>query len=330
MPYWEPIRDDQTNYTYSIDNVVVWFRLYYPEDVLCQEILDFISNRLDFDYDHFQSFKFACFRDQFSFRLGDGYSFWLGASFNGAKGTADPFVALDFNPNKVIRFQHFAEIYNFVLARAKQVDFKRFDLAIDIPVDRHYVRLLKSGKRSYTRIEDSALTEYLGKHNSNGFTKVYDKTAESDLDYELTRVEVTCDSLQPALPDIHLEQYQTSIDFDFDLNKTDKVLVELLRRCDNTDRAYWFRQLGRVKQEKIKPYVFSEADMFKYDKAAILHVLEVVENIAADNLEVYSDTIIKQLVETSKQSSETRFTDIPFEKMRLEVPESWCNDDNDT
>lgn len=70
--------------------------------------------------------------------------------------------------------------------------------------------------------------------------------------------------------------------------------------------------------------------MFKYDKAAILHVLEVVENIAADNLEVYSDTIIKQLVETSKQSSETGFTDIPFEKMRLEVPESWCNDDNDT
>lgn len=70
--------------------------------------------------------------------------------------------------------------------------------------------------------------------------------------------------------------------------------------------------------------------MFKYDKAAIVHVLEVVENIADDNLEVYSDTIIKQLVETSKQSSETGFTDIPFEKMRLEVPESWCNNDDDT
>ena len=136
--------------------------------------------------------------------------------------------------------------------------------------------------------------------------------------------------MQPALPDIHLEQYQTSIDFDFELNKTDKVLVELLRRCDDTDRVYWFRQLGRVKQDKIKQYVFSEADMFKYDKAAILHVLEVVENIADDNLEVYSDTIIEQLVETSKQSSETGFTDIPFEKMRLEVPESWCNNDDDT
>lgn len=242
---------------------------------------------------------------------------------------------IEFNPNKVEMdvVDYLFRVFNKYSVRMSQksiFELVRYDLAIDIPVDRHFVRLLKSGKRSYTRIEDSALTEYLGKHNSNGFTKVYDKTAESDLDYELTRVEVTCDSLQPALPDIHLEQYQTSIDFDFDLNKTDKVLVELLRRCDNTDRAYWFRQLGRVKQEKIKPYVFSEADMFKYDKTAILHVLEVVENIVNDNLEVYSDTIIKQLVETSKQSSETGFTDISFEKMRLEMPESWCNDDNDT
>ena len=39
LPYWEPIRDDQTNYTYSIDNVVVWFRLYYPEDVLVKKSL---------------------------------------------------------------------------------------------------------------------------------------------------------------------------------------------------------------------------------------------------------------------------------------------------
>lgn len=221
LPYWEPIRDDQTNYTYSIDNVVVWFRLYYPEDVLCQEILDFISNRLDFDYDHFQSFKFACFRDQFSFRLGDGYSFWLGASFNGAKGTADPFVALDFNPNKVMRFQHFAEIYNFVLARAKQVDFKRFDLAIDIPVKRSDVFMYK-GRRKLTVDPDEEeelfignswenFTHYLGRRSSVGRVKLYNKQRESKLNYPLTRVELTC------APDSDMDKYMPTVKYFDDL-----------------------------------------------------------------------------------------------------------------
>lgn len=221
LPYWEPIRDDQTNYTYSIDNIVVWFRLYYPEDVLCQEILDFISNRLDFDYDHFQSFKFACFRDQFSFRLGDGYSFWLGASFNGAKGTADPFVALDFNPNKVMRFQHFAEIYNFVLARSKQVDFKRFDLAIDIPVKRSDVFMYK-GRRKLTVDPDEEeelfignswenFTHYLGRRSSVGRVKLYNKQRESNLNYPLTRVELTC------APDSDMDKYMPTVKYFDDL-----------------------------------------------------------------------------------------------------------------
>lgn len=259
LPYWEPIRDDQTNYTYSIDNVVVWFRLYYPEDVLCQEILDFISNRLDFDYDHFQSFKFACFRDQFSFRLGDGYSFWLGASFNGAKGTADPFVALDFNPNKVMRFQHFAEIYNFVLARAKQVDFKRFDLAIDIPVKRSDVFMYK-GRRKLTVDPDEEeelfignswenFTHYLGRRSSVGRVKLYNKQRESNLNYPLTRVELTC------VPDSDMDKYMPMVKYfddlqmvfnDLKISGSDRLILR--RVLEHPDEL---GELPQVKKKKI-------------------------------------------------------------------------------
>lgn len=259
LPYWEPIRDDQTNYTYSIDNVVVWFRLYYPEDVLCQEILDFISNRLDFDYDHFQSFKFACFRDQFSFRLGDGYSFWLGASFNGAKGTADPFVALDFNPNKVMRFQHFAEIYNFVFARAKQVDFKRFDLAIDIPVKRSDVFMYK-GRRKLTVDPDEEeelfignswenFTHYLGRRSSVGRVKLYNKQRESNLNYPLTRVELTC------APDSDMDKYMPTVKYfddlqmvfnDLKISGSDRLILR--RVLEHPDEL---GELPQVKKKKI-------------------------------------------------------------------------------
>ena len=254
LSYWEPIRDDQTNYTYSIDNVVVWFRLYYPEDVLCQEILDFISNRLDFDYDHFQSFKFACFRDQFSFRLGDGYSFWLGASFNGAKGTADPFVALDFNPNKVMRFQHFAEIYNFVLARAKQVDFKRFDLAIDVPVKRSDVFMYK-GRRKLTVDPDEEeelfignswenFTHYLGRRSSVGRVKLYNKQRESKLNYPLTRVELTC------APDSDMDKYMPTVKYFDDLQM---VFNDL--KISGSDRLILRRVLEHPDELGELPYV---------------------------------------------------------------------------
>lgn len=259
LPYWEPIRDDQTNYTYSIDNIVVWFRLYYPEDALAQEILDFVSNRLDFDYDHFQSFKFACFRDQFSFQLGDKASFWLGVSFNGAKGSVDPFVAMDFNPNKVMRFKQFAEIYNFVLTRAKQVDFKRFDLAIDVPVKRSDVFMYK-GRRKLTvdPADEEELfignswenfTHYLGRRSSVGRVKLYNKQRESKLNYPLTRVELTC------APNEDIEKYMPTVKYfddlqmvfnDLKISGSDRLILR--RVLEHPDEL---AELPQVKKKKI-------------------------------------------------------------------------------
>lgn len=259
LPYWEPIRDDQTNYTYSIDNVVVWFRLYYPEDVLCQEILDFISNRLDFDYDYLQSFKFACFRHQFSFRLGDGYSFWLAASFNGAKGTADPFVCIDFNPNKVMRFQHFAEIYNFVLARSKQVDFKRFDFAIDVPIKRGDCFMDKGRRKLHLAPQDNEevfvgnswenMTHYLGRRSSVGRVKLYNKQRESKLNYPLTRLELT------IAPDSNIDHYLPRVRYfddlqmvfnDLKISGSDRLILR--RVLEHPDEL---GELPQVKKKKI-------------------------------------------------------------------------------
>ena len=339
LSYFEPYNSN--NVIYSCD--MIRLRFAYDEKRFNSFSLDFMYHvcwSFGYKVNKFDSSKQNSYRTMFVFSKKDddvSSVIKIGFFLNRKDSCGYHSNFIEFNPNKTdisviaYLFRVFSA-YSVKMSARSIFDLVRYDLAIDIPVDRHYVRLLKSGKRSYTRIEDKALTEYLGKHNSNGFTKVYDKTVESNLDYELTRIEVTCDSLQPALPDIHLEQYQTSIDFDFDLNKTDKVLVELLRRCDDTDRAYWFRQLGRVKQDKIKQYVFSEADMFKYDKAAILHVLEVVENIVNDNLEDYYDytSDAKQSNKACKQFDTSNFTDLSFEELKLVVPKGWCNDDNDT
>lgn len=336
LTYFEPYNSD--NVIYSCDMIRLKFVFNPTFTSFPMDFIYHVSWNFGYKVNRFDSTKQNSYRNMFVFSKKDDDTssvIKLGFFMNRKDSAGYHSNFIEYNPNKTnvaviaYLFRYF-NAYSVRMTRKSIFELVRYDLAIDIPVDRQYVRLLKSGKRSYTRIEEKSLTEYLGKHNSNGFTKVYDKTIESDLDYEVTRIEVTCDSLTPALPDIHLEQYQTSIDFDFDLNQTDKVLVELLRRCDDTDRAYWFRQLGRVKQNKIKQYVFSDADMFKYDKAAIMHVIEVVENITNDNLEVYYDPITKQSVETCEQPCPAGFTDIPFEKMNLVVPEGWCNDDDDT
>lgn len=60
---------------------------------------------------------------------------------------------IEFNPNKVELdvVDYLFRVFNKYSVRMSQksiFELVRYDLAIDIPVDRHYVRLLKSGKRS--------------------------------------------------------------------------------------------------------------------------------------------------------------------------------------
>lgn len=241
IQYWCPVRDDQTNFTYSIDNVVVWFRLSYPEDSLCQEVLDFFSSHLTLDFMRFQSFKFACFREQFSVTLDDDASFWVGIGFNGSRGTLDPCIAVDFNPNKVCRFLDFVDLYNFILSRSKLVDIKRFDLAIDIPVRRADVFMYK-GRRKLTidSADDEELffgnswdnfTHYLGRRSSVGRVKLYNKSREAGLNYPLTRLELT------LAPNSIISDYMPVVKYfddlqmvfnDLKLSGSDRLI---LRRC---------------------------------------------------------------------------------------------------
>lgn len=100
---------------------------------------------------------------------------------------------LEFNPVKVQSVQ-FNEFYNRLIANCKYLDFKRFDVAIDIMVPRENVMVLKD-KRKQTTIEYSASnkTTYLGCRGQHGQVKIYNKQLEASLSYPMTRVEVTMD-----------------------------------------------------------------------------------------------------------------------------------------
>ena len=279
-----------------------------------------MSFRRGYHVDNYKSNKLSGYRDVFVLTRSDDNIkavITLGFFCNKADTAGNHSNFIEFNPNKVdmndvmYLLIHFSG-WSSHITSGRYYELVRYDMAVDVPVSRSYVKLLKSGKRTYTRIQDTSLTEYLGKRNSNGFVKVYDKTAESDLYYDLTRIEITCDSLSPTLPDVYIKEYQTSLDFEFELNNTDKVLVELLRRCDDNDIDYFFKQLGRSKREKLKSYVYAESNMFKFDKLGILHVTMIVDDIINMNVKgVEHDKIIKQLTVPDEQCTETAAQPVP-------------------
>lgn len=320
LNYYLPFVSD--NIIYSCDMIRLKFYLDKNHTLNLNEFEYYLIVHFGFDSQYYHSMSASSYRYLYNFKRAD-CAITVGLYHNTCeKNTGYHGNFIEFNPNKVdmsaIKYL-FDFFYNNtdIYANTKHstiFDLIRWDLAVDVPIDKHYVRLLKTGKRKYTRIEDKgSVTEYLGKHNTNGFVKVYDKTKESNLYYDLTRIEITNDSLIPVLPDVHILQHQTSLDFDFELNSTDKVLVELIKRQDE-EADYWLRQLGRNKMNKLKPYVFEQKDMFKFDKTAIFHVTEVVENICNMQIEYAGGDYSAYHIESVKQRSKAcKQSDISIE-----------------
>lgn len=70
----------------------------------------------------------------------------------------------------------------------------RYDIAIDVPVKRDCIRLVRDRRKYEYVISNGGPTEYLGSRNSPGRVKVYDKACELGLqEIDLTRIELTTD-----------------------------------------------------------------------------------------------------------------------------------------
>lgn len=99
---------------------------------------------------------------------------------------------IEFNPNKVGGGDGLEDFLQLVGSHVERCDLVRYDLAVDLPVERSRVRTRKD-RRTYRFDQSAALTEYLGQRNSDGYVKVYDKAAELGVKgLNLTRVELTC------------------------------------------------------------------------------------------------------------------------------------------
>lgn len=197
--YYHSIKKD--NMTLSVDNVVLDASVSGPNKA---EMLMSSINKLHLTSDsvnvvHWNGTKPGTFREQFSVRVGNDTSFWLGVGLNG-KAIQGNRCRMEFNPNKVASSPIFWTALDLFRENTRDVlrHVNRFDLAIDLPVDRQRCFLVKDARMYIERRHGKEFTQYLGARSSCiGRVKLYNKQLEAGLDYPLTRLELTLNPHEP-------------------------------------------------------------------------------------------------------------------------------------
>jgi len=243
------------NIVYTLDKLIIDFTLETTQMI---KVFSFLRSGRGVlsraEIKHWNSNSVGGFKENFTLTLDGGNSFYFAAYPNWIRSTDWANVArLEFNPAKVGNSIQFRYLHAYLLARSKKVQARRFDVAIDLPLDRRDVFLHKD-RRQYRTIQNSALdkTEYLGQRSQHGQVKVYNKRIESGLDYDLTRVEITVDfennsydEFVRLFPDVtYLDTGQTQI---FEVEDNDRVLI---MAC--LEHPEWLAMLSRYKRKKIE------------------------------------------------------------------------------
>lgn len=273
LMYFQPVFEFGN--VYSIDSIRLSLSFISPHSV--NEFLNELSDMIGYTY--YESFKDFSYRHLFVFGT-KGHSFSLGVGFNGSSSDDSLKGMLDFNPNKILGDVYYGEgfvkslhnpfsledmTFSSFCDRVKQLFLdvwkilqkyllhaylKRYDFAMDIPLLRADVQLLKDSRKYsqfYKSVQD--FTEYLGNVDSVGRVKVYNKQLESGLNYPLTRVEITLDSLDYDEMACKFPQIYTRDMIDLE---SDKILVQLLRKTPSSDLDFYFRQMTRPTKNKYK------------------------------------------------------------------------------
>lgn len=237
---------------------------------------------------NFSDFKY---RNFFKIDYGDS-SMALSFCFNGTKKEDILKGYFEVNPNKTFDSLQLKRDLAYLLSRCAVYEIKRWDLAIDIPIERENVHMKKDQRKfELTQTSFENRTEYLGQRSQIGRVKLYNKTLESQLEYSLTRLEVTLgdfDSFNSDfdryIPQMWINTSQLGFE-DFQmgsLGNTQKVLVDLLR--DVPQPELYLSRLDYRIRKKIEPYVFGRDTRLMFDsvvaKSIITQIIDELKELS--------------------------------------------------
>lgn len=279
MEYWKEVLTSKCH-VYSCDMVRLKFSFRQNS---FEYLVKYFSNSYRIDIKVFTP-NFSDFKYKYMYTIDYEYSsMTVGIGFNGSS-REDLFLGFaEFNPNKCFQSEQCFFDLQVLFCNVWKYELVRWDLAVDIPIGRKYMSLVKDGRRYETVLySQENKTEYLGVRNEPGRVKLYNKALEDKYTdvAELTRLELTCagewgaNEIIAKLPLVDTVKQQSELNLSSDLSNTQRVLVELINASDA--KTYYFKLLNASMQVKLRPYIFSDDNRIEYDRNAIDDVLRML------------------------------------------------------
>lgn len=291
IQYFHPLSTER-GFTLSVDNVRINFEVDgHKKAELEQFFADFRNTHIKSYPEDTRDFRYKYL---FSFAYTDDFqktqeTMTCGYMFNGADVRQDITKGfLDFNPNKVGDSPQFWKDFHFIRSCCDSWNVARCDVALDIPVKREYV-ILEKDNRVYECKAYSLqnMTECLGLRSQIGRVKVYNKTLESKLPYDLTRIEVTCEmSVEsylahfPRVWDI-TQGGQLTMDI-LELNDTELGILRLClenMRSHNDNGLMILNSMGRKIKQKLKKFLLPESCLVFSLRSEIRGLIDSAESL---------------------------------------------------
>lgn len=183
----------------------------------------------------------------------------------------------------------FCELLDCLLADAKDGWIRKYDYAVDIPLEMRCVQVLD------TRKEPGLYkgTRYYGQAGRHGYLKIYDKQKDLKRQGEeigtLTRVEHTLfTSKELSLETIYILQ-NDSLNTDYsELKDTDRAIVEMYMQLQALGCDYKLK-LGRDKRKKLEPYLQGQYVKLDYGRYLDLLLDDIRFKFKAHEKSLYTD-----------------------------------------
>lgn len=259
IQYWVTAQDEKLN-MYSVDMVRVTFKL---ADANLEKVMAYFGNPYRTDItDYYPCTKEFKYKYLYTIEYGNSATMTIGLCFNGTTKGEMLKGFIEVNPNKCFNYPLcIADVY-YTLLSCYSYEIARWDLAIDIPTDRMSVVLEKDQRKyAYECKSREDKTEYLGCRNEVGRVKVYNKTAESKLNYTITRCEITLPNpdsadfyarLDKLMPTVWVAGTESGLELS-NLSSKDALLLRLLREQENP--MMLLKEIDYVQRKKLEPYV---------------------------------------------------------------------------
>lgn len=276
------------NVSYTVDMLRLRTNLTYSE---FSKIEFYIQTVIIEKYSvlSYHSTDISSFKNNYVIKFSETSSFWLGFIHNSeilnkniSSDKVDYNFTIEFNPNKV----DYKKI-SFILSQSKSWVIKSIDLAMDIPINIKDLFLFDKKRKRQISIYSKSIddkTIYIGK--SNNRIKIYNKKLESNLNRELTRVEISSKislkiedidyyKYEVELPEIFLNEYIYSLS-DLDNQKKDQTLYALLYALQ---MGYDFNDLSRKYKDKIKNMLRGGYQIKFSNEACTKVIKKLIKNI---------------------------------------------------